>query len=98
MSDKLNVKQESAKDTGNARYLAEVADHGFTLEEAVFKIAETLCRRLGANECPFRGQTRHGECVATHSACPYDDRQPNFAKDGLPAVEAKPKVTPPAKK
>lgn len=77
---KYDLKEESAKDTGNKRLLAEVADSAPTLEQGVFHLCRAVCERLGANYCPYRGQTREGLCVDNWSACPSDPRQPTAAQ------------------
>ena len=83
----LKVIEEHAVDSENERYLREVADHGPTPEEAMFSMAKTLCERLGPNHCPFAKMTREGFCVANHSPCVVDSRQPNAAEKAAEQVE-----------
>ena len=83
----LDVVEEHAVDTENERYLREVADHGPTMEEALFSLCRTVCERLGPNHCPFGKMTRDGTCVANHSPCVIDSRQPDASAKAAAKVE-----------
>jgi hypothetical protein len=61
--------------SGAARSKKHLADSPITSEQALCLIAKTLCSRLGPSACPFRGQQRLGNCVASVSPCKYDARE-----------------------
>lgn len=86
---RFDPREKDAKASGNAELLREVADHGPTLEQIVFSLCKIVCERLG--ECPVKGLTRDGFCVANWSACPHDARQPDV-RDLVAAAEAGPKT------
>ena len=94
----IDLKEKSAKDTGDAELLREVADHGPTLHQIVFAHLKAHCEgKTGRNLCPIVGLTREGFCAATMEACPHDARQPS-ASDLVEEAAPAPAKAPAGKK
>lgn len=72
----VKISEPTAKDSTSTEYKAAVADHGPSMEQAVFAMAKALCERLGPNACPFSDTRRDGICVANWSPCVCAKRQP----------------------